>query len=99
MNEWERMKATDSRECRNCHHFDAMLPENQAPRAREQHMRALTNGQTCIDCHKGIAHHLPKSFDRATIYDEVHDRLEKEKVKCRLCHRRMAGGRSDDDDD
>ncbi len=56
MNEWERMKATDSRECRNCHHFDAMLPENQAPRAREQHMRALTNGQTCIDCHKGIAH-------------------------------------------
>ncbi|WP_425040459.1 NapC/NirT family cytochrome c [Primorskyibacter sp. S187A] len=56
MNEWERMKATDSRECRNCHHFDAMLPEFQKPRARQQHLNAMENGQTCIDCHKGIAH-------------------------------------------
>ncbi|MCP5036697.1 MAG: cytochrome C552 [Rhodobacteraceae bacterium] len=57
MNEWERMKATDSRECRNCHDFESMLPELQAPRARQQHMNALTAGQTCIDCHKGVAHH------------------------------------------
>lgn len=57
INEWERMKATDSRECRNCHDFASMLPENQQPRARQQHMNALTTGQTCIDCHKGIAHH------------------------------------------
>ncbi|WP_432448471.1 NapC/NirT family cytochrome c [Aliiroseovarius marinus] len=56
MNEWERMKATDSRECRNCHHFDSMMPEFQAPRARQQHLNAMQNGQTCIDCHKGIAH-------------------------------------------
>jgi len=57
MHEWERMKATDSRECRNCHDFESMLPEVQAPRARQQHMNALSTGQTCIDCHKGIAHH------------------------------------------
>lgn len=57
MNEWERMKGNDSRECRNCHDFESMLPESQAPRARQQHMNALTTGQTCIDCHKGIAHH------------------------------------------
>ncbi|MCK8465089.1 NapC/NirT family cytochrome c [Aliiroseovarius sp. S1339] len=56
MNEWERMKATDSRECRNCHHFDSMMPEFQAPRARQQHLNAMETGQTCIDCHKGIAH-------------------------------------------
>ena len=56
MHEWERMKSTDSRECRNCHDFESMLPERQAPRARQQHMNALTAGQTCIDCHKGIAH-------------------------------------------
>ena len=56
MNEWERMKGSDSRECRNCHHFDAMLPEKQKPRARQQHMNAMQTGQTCIDCHKGIAH-------------------------------------------
>ena len=56
MNEWERMKATDSRECRNCHDFESMMPEFQKPRARAQHMNAMATGQTCIDCHKGIAH-------------------------------------------
>jgi nitrate/TMAO reductase-like tetraheme cytochrome c subunit len=24
---------------------------------------AMKNGLTCIDCHKGIAHHLPKQPD------------------------------------
>lgn len=56
MNEWERMKVTDSRECRNCHDFESMMPEFQKPRARQQHLNAMTVGQTCIDCHKGIAH-------------------------------------------
>jgi cytochrome c-type protein NapC len=56
MNEWERMKATDSRECRNCHDFESMMPEFQKPRARQQHLHAMEIGQTCIDCHKGIAH-------------------------------------------
>ncbi len=55
-NEWERMKASDSRECRNCHDFESMMPEFQRPRARQQHLNAMSNGQTCIDCHKGIAH-------------------------------------------
>lgn len=56
MNEWERMKATDSVECRNCHGFESMMPEFQKPRARQQHLNAMKVGQTCIDCHKGIAH-------------------------------------------
>ncbi len=56
MNEWERMKAKDSIECRNCHGFDSMMPEFQKPRARQQHLNAMEVGQTCIDCHKGIAH-------------------------------------------
>lgn len=53
---WETMKETDSRECRNCHDFNTMNPANQKPRARKQHMNAITSGNTCIDCHKGIAH-------------------------------------------
>ncbi|MEJ1412856.1 MAG: NapC/NirT family cytochrome c [Candidatus Sedimenticola sp. (ex Thyasira tokunagai)] len=53
---WKAMKTTDSRECRNCHNFESMNPEFQRPRARKQHMNAFTTGQTCIDCHKGIAH-------------------------------------------
>lgn len=56
MREWNRMKKTDSRECRNCHGFDSMMPEFQQPRARQQHLNAMETGQTCIDCHKGVAH-------------------------------------------
>jgi len=54
---WNDMKTTDSRECRNCHNFESMNPEFQKPRARKQHLNAFETGQTCIDCHKGIAHH------------------------------------------
>jgi len=54
---WKAMKDTDSRECRNCHNFESMNPEFQKPRARKQHLNAFETGQTCIDCHKGIAHH------------------------------------------
>lgn len=53
---WAAMKYTDSRECRNCHDWDTMNPEDQKPRARQQHLNAMRNGNTCIDCHKGIAH-------------------------------------------
>ena len=34
--EWARMKAADSRECRNCHGFESMDPEKQKQRARKQ---------------------------------------------------------------
>jgi len=53
---WDAMKKTDSRECRNCHDTEFMDLANQAPRARGQHESAITTGETCIDCHKGIAH-------------------------------------------
>ncbi len=54
---WNTMKETDSRECRNCHNLESMAPQFQKPRARNQHLNAMKTGQTCIDCHKGIAHH------------------------------------------
>jgi cytochrome c-type protein NapC len=60
--EWDRMKAAGSRECRNCHSFDAMNPEVQKQTVYHKHMEAQAAGQTCIDCHKGIAHHLPKEY-------------------------------------
>jgi len=53
---WAAMKANDSRECRNCHLMDSMDLEKQKPRARGQHESAKAEGETCIDCHKGIAH-------------------------------------------
>ena len=62
--EWERMKANDSRECRNCHDFQAMDFTRQSKRGADAHSTQLATGineggKTCIDCHKGIAHRLP----------------------------------------
>ena len=60
--EWKRMKDSDSRECRNCHSFEGMNSEVQKPRARKQHELAQRDKETCIDCHKGIAHQKPKGM-------------------------------------
>ncbi len=69
---WKAMKDTDSRECRNCHNFESMNPEFQKPRARKQHLNAFETGQTCIDCHKGIAHHNV----RDKLSDEALEKIE-----------------------
>lgn len=60
--EWNRMKASGSRECKNCHNFDAMEAKKQKPKAQEMHAKAVKQGKTCIDCHKGIAHLLPAEY-------------------------------------
>ncbi len=60
--EWDRMKASGSRECRNCHNFEAMSGQVQKQTVYKKHMKAKDDGQTCIDCHKGIAHKLPKEY-------------------------------------
>ncbi len=60
---WAKMKASDSRECRNCHSFDNMNLDSQDRSARKRHGRATEKGQTCIDCHKGIAHVEPDEPD------------------------------------
>ena len=65
-NVWRVMEETDSRECRNCHDTNYMALANQKPRARAQHESADEEGETCIDCHKGIAH------------KPVHEQLEDE---------------------
>jgi cytochrome c-type protein NapC len=59
---WATMKSTDSRECRNCHAVQSMDPHKQSAAAQIM-PEAMKNGLTCIDCHKGIAHHLPKQPD------------------------------------
>lgn len=60
MNEWRRLKANNSLECRNCHEFVYMDFTRQSPRAVQAHSTSLARGErTCIDCHVGIAHRLP----------------------------------------
>jgi cytochrome c-type protein NapC len=60
---WASMKATDSRECRNCHDYNSMDYPKQGQRAVKQHIEGFDEGETCIDCHKGIAHSLPALYE------------------------------------
>jgi cytochrome c-type protein NapC len=59
---WHSMKATDSRECRNCHDYSSMDYSMQGRRASRIHQQGFEKGETCIDCHKGIAHSLPPQY-------------------------------------
>jgi cytochrome c-type protein NapC len=87
---WASMAASDSRECRNCHGIGFMDSETQADMSRAMHRLANKWDMTCIDCHKGIAHSLPQGFDKEVEMDQLHDRMEQEKVDCRQCHEGMA---------
>ncbi|HHJ15794.1 MAG TPA: cytochrome C [Gammaproteobacteria bacterium] len=60
---WDKMRATDSRECRNCHSYDNMDLSAQDRMGRKKHTRAPLQGKTCIDCHAGIAHTEPDAPD------------------------------------
>jgi cytochrome c-type protein NapC len=59
-NVWRTMKNSNSRECGNCHAFESMNIAGQPKRAQRLHAEAPENNETCIDCHQGIAHELPK---------------------------------------
>ncbi|WP_434358914.1 pentaheme c-type cytochrome TorC [Parasalinivibrio latis] len=61
--EWRRFSANGSLECKNCHQYASMKWEDMSPAARFQMKQAAEKDQSCIDCHKGIAHHLPENMD------------------------------------
>lgn len=57
---WASMTETDSRECRNCHSNEAMdYHKMKKPEEAVRMEKGLKEGETCISCHKGIAHKLP----------------------------------------
>jgi cytochrome c-type protein NapC len=60
---WNYMQASDSRECRSCHTAEKMDLGAQNGRAARKHATLGTSGQTCINCHKGIAHSLPDGYE------------------------------------
>jgi len=65
---WKELKANDSAECRSCHTIAAMATSQQSSTAASgvaaissaSMHQSLAPSQTCIDCHKGVAHTLPK---------------------------------------
>ncbi len=56
---WEDMRRTNSRECRNCHERESMKFEVQDRFAARRHKRGFDKGESCIDCHQGVAHDMP----------------------------------------
>lgn len=69
---WKTMKERDSQECRNCHAYEFMDFEEQEPRAARKMKKGIEDGKTCIDCHKGIAHHLPKGYKKDSEFPSPH---------------------------
>jgi nitrate/TMAO reductase-like tetraheme cytochrome c subunit len=55
---WAELHANKSQACRNCHTVGQMNDPEKAALAT-MHQTVLANGQTCIDCHKGVAHQAP----------------------------------------
>lgn len=70
---WSQLKANDSATCRSCHSFNAMELYDQPKGAREMHIAAQKEGQTCIDCHKGVAHMAPQAKLDTSAFDHLYD--------------------------
>jgi len=66
---WDDMKAHDSRECRSCHTEEAIVFEEFKNHSDAKSMaEGLEEGDTCIDCHKGLVHTMP---DRSSGYTKT----------------------------
>ena len=76
---WAQLRENDSATCRSCHTFDAMDSYEQSEDAAKMHAYAQENNQTCIDCHKGVAHFAPEpemdseAFDNLMAFTEKTD--------------------------
>lgn len=86
---WQTMKSTKSRECRNCHDLTHMALNKQKPSSNKKHQRAVKDGLTCIECHMGIAHTLPKDFDKDGL---IHEGFKNQKRPCGDCHKGLVQG-------
>lgn len=68
---WAQMRENDSVTCRSCHAFDAMDSFEQSEDAAKMHAYAQENNQTCIDCHKGVAHFAPEPEMDSEAFDSL----------------------------
>ncbi len=58
--EWARFAKDGSKQCKVCHDYARMDFDKMSEKARKAMLPAKEKDQSCVDCHKGIAHHLPK---------------------------------------
>ncbi|MBC8441475.1 MAG: NapC/NirT family cytochrome c [Deltaproteobacteria bacterium] len=71
---WADMESNNSRECRTCHLVQGIdFKQFKKPDAAKRMKKGLEEGQTCINCHKGIAHEMP---DMASGFKARYNELE-----------------------
>ena len=58
--EWKRFSANGSKECRACHDYKDMDFDKMRPASQVAMRKAAERNQSCVDCHKGVAHQLPE---------------------------------------
>jgi nitrate/TMAO reductase-like tetraheme cytochrome c subunit len=92
---WDAMQENGSQECRNCHQFSVMDMEGQPRFAARSHADALQQGKTCIDCHKGIAHHMPEPAVTVAESDIDVELGEEINATCAGCHGEFGEGSID----
>lgn len=68
---WAQLRANDSATCRSCHTFEAMDSYEQSEDAVKMHQYGQDNNQTCIDCHKGVAHFAPEPEMDSKAFDNL----------------------------
>ncbi|MBV7387362.1 pentaheme c-type cytochrome TorC [Pasteurellaceae bacterium TAE3-ERU1] len=73
--EWARFKANGSKECKACHQYARMDFDKMSPAAQKAMKGAAERDQSCVDCHKGVAHHLPQKttaqVDNSSKFDDL----------------------------
>lgn len=65
ISEWKRLAENSSKECKTCHSPMAMDFVKQEPRSVARHEEGFEDNDSCVRCHKGISHHLPKGWEEA----------------------------------
>ena len=60
---WRQLLANGSKFCKSCHSFDAMDFSAQGGAPARQHKKAIQEGMSCVECHRGIVHKLPDNAD------------------------------------
>lgn len=54
--ELARLRASDSRECRNCHQLNRMEFSHQDRAVQRYHRAMAQRDKTCVDCHAEVGH-------------------------------------------
>jgi len=90
-----RIRANDSRECRNCHDVGMMDASAQSARAQQYHLAAASSGKTCIDCHAGLAHDPADMPGASVAAPQVLADDHEKRGQCSTCHASADGPQDD----